>query len=406
MTAMPAPSNLDTKGRERIGDNLWYVLPSGERYISVTSVLDGLDDTDLGEFWKPELAARAAVDNLPRLVRASMLVPCGKTPRGWRRTPACQSGEDGHDPSVRCSECPCGECMPCLVVWLRDEHYRRRRDALGRGSAVHDWIEQWVLHGGQYDIDEIAEPYQPYIRSFLLFVEDFGLTPESWEMAETKVLHRTHGWAGTTDGAIRFDAAASREARELCERFGLARPLLLYDWHTREKDEPRFDGSKALQVGVYRRAEYVVMPDWTEVPMPATDGGIIVQLRPDGYDYRPVLTEDDDYEQGFLARLRNKLWALQRLDVLASVWHYPRDQYGRPQTDQGRVVTFPRREIPGMEPAKPKKRTAAARSRAAKATVTQPALADKSEQEFAVVATASGRRAPDPRSPYGDDIPF
>lgn len=351
-------TDLDDKGRVRIGDNLWYVHPvTGEHFISVTSITDGMSSDALGDYWKPDQTAAAALDNLPKLIRATRLKPCGRT------YSKCRTGADGHDWRIRCDECPCDECGPCVRLWLRDEHFRRSREARERGSAVHNWIEQWLLNDG-HGI-EIADEYRPYTDAFRRFVDDYGLTPDSWELYEAKVINRTHGWGGTLDGAIRFDATASRKARELCEMFGLAKPLLLNDWKTREDADAKFYDSHAIQTGTYRRGEFVMLPDGTEVPMPQTDGAVVIQLHADGtYHVRPMVTDGEEYEGGFLPLLAHKRWSLRRSHVVASVWHHQRDERGQVVTGADgkpvRVTTFPRREIPGLAPEpKPAKRTPA-----------------------------------------------
>lgn len=318
--------------RHRDGDNLFYEHPiTKERFDSVTAALDVIESDALCSRWRPGLAAKTAMAELPKLIRATLTPPCGRT------NSRCRTGTDGHDWRVRCADCPCDECELCVIHWLTYRHLSESRRRADEGSAVHDWIQDWVLSGGR---DPGIDPaLRPYIDTFLRFVADFGLTPDSWELSETTILNRADGWAGTLDAHLRFVAAATAAARKLCHKFGLARPVLTADVKTREKEEAAFYADMAKQLAAYERGEVILFDDGREEPLPATDGGLVIQLRPDGYGWRRVDTSDATYA-AFLANLAS--------------WRWERD-FGAQATQ---VKTFPDLDIPDLPPlAAPKKAT-------------------------------------------------
>jgi hypothetical protein len=398
MTAPTTERRQDHDGpphRHRIGDNLWYIHPvTEERFLSVTSVLDFSEKEGLSKYWRPGLAAKAAFAELPRLVAATRKKPCG------RAYAKCT-----HDFRQRCTDCPCQECRDCLTRYLTYRHFAESKRATDRGSEFHDFVESWVLYGGrEVDVDpEVA----PYAEAFLQFAEDYGLTPESWDMAEATVLHRDHMWGGTLDGRVRIAATRSKKARDLCSRFGQPEVLLSLDTKTHEGDDAAFYADNALQLAAYRRGQVVLFDDGREEPLQPDDGAVVVQVRPNGYGVRPVVTDDDAYE-GFLGLLTFARWSIAK---------------GAASTQ---VKTFPRLEIPG-EPVTPTRKAAPRKAAVPKKALTATAPSDKPAparkttpakaaaprqtrpsaiRGHLLAGVAAARQAPHPDSPHGDEIPF
>jgi hypothetical protein len=178
------------------------------------------------------------------------------------------------------------------------------------------------------------------VRAFLAFVAEYGLTPASFLMSEGTVINRAHRYAGTSDGIIRFDARATKAAAELVARARFAigeypehaedRDALLaavvadhrtvdlvFDAKTKEKTKEEAKGrvdfyaEHALQVTGYRHAPVVRIKGTTvEVAMPDTDGGLILQLRPDGCTARLMVTDDATFE-AFLNAVGLCRWLLE-----------------------------------------------------------------------------------------------
>ena len=192
--------------RHRQDGSMWYIPPrTGQRLISVTSVFDFIAKEQLDKRWRPGLSAQAAFDELPRVVAASRVKPCGRT-----------NNECDHDFQDRCAACPCGDCKACMIRWLTYRHYAETKKARDRGSAMHHWIENWVKFDGKVSRPDPGEECAPYVASFLRFVEDMGLTPDSWELLETTVLNYTDGWGKRFYTKSGFLPALSDDVIEAC----------------------------------------------------------------------------------------------------------------------------------------------------------------------------------------------
>lgn len=381
---------IDNRGgpahRHAEDGDLVYLHPvTGERFLSVTSALDYIRGDGLNLYWRPGLAAKHAFAELPRLVAATRVKRCG---RAYKRC--------SHDFRVSCVDCPCGDCRDCLTREMAHRHFAESGRRADEGSKVHNWIKDWVLSGGQRSAIEPA--LKPYIDAFLAFIADYGLTVDSFEMCEATVLNRSAkhgsyaGWGGTLDAQIRFDGTATPAALKLCRKFGLARPLLTVDWKSREGEGAEFYPNNAKQLATYRRGEVVLFDDGREVPLPATDGAVVVQLRlTDGHSVRPVVTDDDTYE-AFLANFRSAVWEIER------------------GTKATQVKSFPDLDIPDLpvEPPKPARRSATRAAstparKSAPAKVASPAAPRRTVAER-IGATSYAR--PAGATLTDSDIPF
>lgn len=315
----PANSFTDEESGER-----WYVYDKYGRLLSVTTAFRAIAKMGL-MIWAAQLAARHAFIELPTVITASRKKPCGKT------TNRC-----GHDDwRATCERCPCGECRTCVEKWLADRHKAESSRRADEGSRVHDVIEWWSLHNEYRPHDpDIA----PYVTAFKAFADEYGLTPESFILAEGTVINPADRYAGTTDGIIRFDATATDAAAKLVAKVlrhrgeyahiktskaivnAVVRDKrtvdLIVDWKTREKTledgSPRFYPEQAMQIAGYRWAPIIRLKGTeVEVPMPATDGGVIIQLRPDGATPRLAVVDEGTYA-GFLHALGLYLWLVEQ----------------------------------------------------------------------------------------------
>lgn len=316
MTVPVLPNEDGPTHRRAIDGNLFYIHPvTDERFISVTTANGWTEHEFLSNRWRPNLTAEAAFAELPRVVAASRRKPCGNT------NTRCE-----HDWQVKCEFCPCGECKACLQKWLANRHYRESQRRAEEGSAMHKWIADWVLSRGQHG--PVSPVVEPYIKTFLKFIAEMGLTWESFEMTEATVLNRAAawgdvaGWGGTLDAQVRFDATATPGALKVCRKFGKRNPLVTLDWKSREGEGANFYSEHAKQLSAYTRGEVILLRDGREIPLPPTDGGMVVQIRPDGYGWRRVVTDDVTYA-GFLAGMHNALWEITYGDKATQVKSHP-----------------------------------------------------------------------------------
>jgi hypothetical protein len=288
---------------EESDDGRWYIIDS-QRLMSVTTAFNAIAKRGLVP-WAGKLAAELAFLALPSLVTASRKRPCGNS------TNKCR-----HDPDVTCERCPCLECRGCVSQWVARRHERETARRADEGTRVHDMAEWWSFHG---EIKDHAEDIAPYVKTFQVFVDDYGITPDDVLLAEALLVHREIGAAGTTDGIIRFHAERSEAAAKLISRlrqvpWKKAQKLkltvdLLIDYKTRENDTAKLYPEYALQLAGYRHfpVARIKNTDHEEL-LQATDGGLIIQLRPDGYTARPVVCDEDTYRNGFLPALNLYRW--------------------------------------------------------------------------------------------------
>jgi hypothetical protein len=302
---------------EESDDGRWYII-DGQRLMSVTTALNAIAKRGLVP-WAGKLAAEQAFLELPTLVVASRRRPCERT-----------SNRCSHDLEQTCERCPCRECRACIAKWVADKHIRETARRADEGTRVHDVAEWWSFHGEVKDHDD---DIAPYVKTFLAFVEEYGITPDDVLLAEALLVHREIGAAGTTDGIIRFHAERSEVAAKLISRLkqlpwkkAQAQKLtvdLLIDYKTRENDTAKLYPEYALQLAGYRHFSVVRIKNTDhEEPLQATDGGLIVQLRPDGYTARPVVCDEDTYRNGFLPALDLYRWLTESGPASISSYTY------------------------------------------------------------------------------------
>ena len=138
------------------------------------------------------------------------------------------------------------------VDWLKGSPWRESSRKMDVGSAVHAEAEAWVL---QLPRPEPGPVVAPYLASFRNFLEDFAPT---FEMSEATVYSPVESYAGTLDAVMVIGGRR-----------------LLVDYKTGKDIYP----DVALQLAAYARAEFVLLPDGTSVPMPAVDGAAALHLR-------------------------------------------------------------------------------------------------------------------------------
>lgn len=288
---------------EESDDGRWYII-AGQRLMSVTTAFNAIAKRGLVT-WAGNLAAELAFAELPTLVAASRRKPCEKTHN------RCQ-----HDHDTTCERCPCRTCKACTALWVARRHERETARRADEGTRVHDVAEWWSFHGVIKDHDE---DIAPYVTAFQAFVEEYGITPDDVLLAEALLVHREIGAAGTTDGIIRFHAGRTDVAAKLVSRvtgvpWRKAKKSkltvdLMIDYKTRQGEDAKLYPENALQLAGYRHFPVVRIKNTDhEEPLQATDGGLIIQLRPDGYTARLVVCDEHTYTHGFLPALRLYGW--------------------------------------------------------------------------------------------------
>lgn len=298
---MAEPANRQTNP----AGGKYYTHPTtGERFDSVTTILDLVDKAAL-KIWAGMVAADFAIDHLPQLLAAVLVEPCGNTFN------KCYLK---HGRQARCERCPCGDCERCWwrrVAWRHEAESNRRAQ---EGTEVHEAINAWVLQGGA--VISLRKEVRPYFETFTQWAVDYGLHPNnnggggagSWEQTEVTLLNRQHGYAGTSDGAVWIRAGTTPAADLLLSRLGgPSQALVRVDYKTREKPDERLYYDMPLQGVAYERARVAMLPNGDEFDAPMTDARAILQLRPDSYSFKLMLSDDPVFE-AFLGVLAAYRW--------------------------------------------------------------------------------------------------
>jgi hypothetical protein len=267
------------------GNRHYQYPPTGEPVVSVTTVNGATEGKPWLPPWASGITAGWSVDNLQLLARTLET--------------------EGRDAAVKLAKQQ-GEIIRDL-----------KRDA---GGYVHDVIEAltlWAaspeglgadivlptlpdhLVNADYDDDPLPDVVDWMITGFLNFVADFQ--PE-FQAAEMTVFNMDLGYAGTLDSIIGLTGYAINEA----ERFDAApgnRLSLCVD----AKTGKHLSVTWREQVAAYRHAREALMPLGDLAPLPPTDAGCVLHLRPEHErGYRLMLVSDENDMKAW-ATFRNSL---------------------------------------------------------------------------------------------------
>lgn len=318
--AEPAQRRTDADGR-KFYEHPFRTEPDPDRpgmqrpaqYLSVTQALDSVNKDAL-KFWSAGLAARRAMENLPKLLGAVLIPDCGRA-------------------AARTEPYGCSVCEACVQRWVSLFHVGETARRAREGTAAHDVLETWTKTGewiyrpvltGDPDVDQYVptqDTMAPYIASLQAFVQDFGLKPESWVVCECTVYHHTLKYAGTLDGIVDIWPVTKKAADFWARiaRYGgvpADQPVrVIIDAKSAEKskEDAAFYPEHSLQQAPYRNAETMLpkgaAPEM-ETAMLATDGAAILQIRPDGCTLRPVMAGGNEMK-AFRGVLDLARWELE-----------------------------------------------------------------------------------------------
>lgn len=161
--------------------------------------------------------------------------------------------------------------------WLKRASTRMTSVAGELGSAVHEAAEAYVL----------GRPYPPWTIAVRPYMEN-ALLPflETWKpeiiAIEAPVFSKKHRYAGTLDNIMVIDGVR-----------------LLSDYKSGKAIYPEV----GLQEAAYRFSEtYIGLPDGEMEPTPEVDGCIAIHLRPDGYEIRPIRADRQVFDAFLFVR--------------------------------------------------------------------------------------------------------
>jgi len=149
-----------------------------------------------------------------------------------------------------------------------------RDSAANLGKDIHAAAEAYQL--GR-PMPEWPEALEAHMESFVEFLEAYN--PE-YLATEATVYNRKERYAGTLDAVMVVDGE----------------PLVV-DY----KSGKAVYAEVGLQLAAYGNAEFVGLPDGSEVPLPAVTGGAVLHLRADGFEFRRI--DPDLWTSGELFRV-------------------------------------------------------------------------------------------------------
>lgn len=169
----------------------------------------------------------------------------------------------------------CGNCRFCLTAAIKREHQNQWDSAADFGSLVHTYAYSHVI-GRPMPPDPDVEPFlDQYLRFLIAWSVD---VEQHVEAAETTILSRRHGYAGTGDVWLWLPTGKAGK-----------RELWLVDIKTsRKAPVNRVYVDQVLQLAGLRYAEKAILPDDTEIDVPRFHGAALLNLRADAYQLIPL----------------------------------------------------------------------------------------------------------------------
>lgn len=256
------------------GNRDYTYPPTGELLTSVTTILGATQGKPWLPGWAAGLAAEYAIDNIDALL--AMLkregrdetVELAKSEAERVRNVKRDTGSYVHDVAEK------------LILWAASPD--------GQGDAIRlPDLPEW-LWGATYDDDPIEDVVDWMVTGFTNWVADFG---PRFLASEMTVFNQPLGWAGTLDIIAELTG------------YGIGRSELLFSAPGRVltacvdvKTGRHPESTWREQVAAYRRARECLLNLGQIVPMPATDIGAVLHLRPEherGYRFMPVSPERD-----------------------------------------------------------------------------------------------------------------
>ena len=274
-------SNPATANTADDGSRTYTYPPTGEQFPSVTTVLGATEGKPWLVPWSARLAAEYAVDNLDLI---------GAVAGGRAFTVAAKEG--GRKAAVDLARKQAAE--------IRD----RKRDT---GGYVHDVVEALILwqaspdgrgadlvlpvlpeplRGADYDDEPVEDVADRMRAGFLNFVADFK---PAFLAAEMTVFNADLRVAGTLDMIVDLPGLAVGRAGRFIPGGGVRACV-------DTKTGRHLDVTVPEQIGSYRRMREALMPMGELLPMPRTDCGAVLHLRPEhprGYRLMLISGADD-----------------------------------------------------------------------------------------------------------------
>lgn len=273
-------------------DSRFYPYPpTGQQLDSVTTVIAGTNSKPWIKKWYGSSATTWCVDNMTVLART---LRDERIPAGERRKAAIDLGKDEAD-RLRGIKADAGtyvhDVQEALILWAASPG--------GTGADIALPVMPEHLVNAWYDDEPLVNVVDWMVDGFIAFVTQFSPQFEATEMA---VYNQPLGIAGTLDMIIALDGyglsygTGIGGADEITASPG---NVLRVCVDTKTGREP--EGTWKEQLAAYRRMTECLLPMGDVRPMPPTDCGAVLHLRPsypDGYLLMLVSASEDEAAWG------------------------------------------------------------------------------------------------------------
>ena len=262
-----------------------YYTIRGANLFSATTLLKGGLPTGYGlQKWMKAATALGSIQEQDVII--AMLKKC-ETPEH------CQKVTDYKDV---CSECE------RIIDWLVSRPFTLTKKAADLGTDIHEAVEAHTL----------GKPHPPWKPAVAPRMEQFERFLQEWqpvfEQTEATVYNMSERYAGTLDAIVAFGPDC-----DTCDATGEVLGQVCSDCYGYKKINPRrlildMKSGKgvypevALQLALYRNAEFILGPDGSENPMPQVDGACTLHLTDDHYELIDVDTGPDIFKTALYAR--------------------------------------------------------------------------------------------------------
>lgn len=282
----------------------------GEEFWSVTTLLKGLPAPQL-ERWRLTKVAEAGVmlrrqvdailagtrmerltKRLSRPVVDEIRKALGLTadvvgPRGGIKEPGDDVYIVAEDPSR----------VAVAIELLRNAPWQQKGQKADIGTAVHAEIEAYIKGTSKPQPALLVARHVAQFREFLEVIRPRIV------LAEANVYNRTEAYAGRLD-ILAYIGDVVEVAPDGTEVLVEPGALYVLDVKTGSGVYPE----AAYQAAAYARAQFIGLPDGTEVTMPRVDGAAALHLSEDGWELVPLVIDDDVF--------RDFLYIRENFDIL------------------------------------------------------------------------------------------
>jgi len=181
------------------------------------------------------------------------------------------------------------------IDYIKGAATRYTKTRANVGSDAHDLFERMIR--GEY-IGRVHPDLEPYRRHFAEFLA--AVNPELVR-AEDVAWSDEHQYAGSFDALLRVWV---NDDRTVDPTRKTGEPItVVADWKTSKGTYP----DVALQMSAYAHADRLIDPNGVSEPFPEVDGGVVLHITPDRWEFKPVDISDEVFAY-FLALRKTFEW--------------------------------------------------------------------------------------------------